>query len=400
MKKIHDFHELPNFSLVLGGPLFQLLMRLGLTTPALDLLKKRIIFITAFAWVPLLLLSIVDNKAWWGVKQPFLFDLEAQARFLVALPLLIFAEYLVHIRLHIIVGQFIDRGVITERVLPRFMQLIDSAMKLRNSVAFEVVLFLFVFIGGHYLWNILSITEKLAAASGSWYGISDATGTHLTPAGYWYFFISRPLFQFILIRWYFRLFIWVRFLWHTSGLELNLMPAHPDRACGLAFLALSTTAFLPLIAAHGVLLGGLIANSIFYTGDKFTDFILLIIIVLVGLHVLVLGPLLVFSPKLLHAKVAGLREYGVLASRYVSEFDFKWIRGRATENEPFLGSSDIQSLADIGNSYQIIHDIQPFPFGKDAVLEIIVFTLLPVLPLVLTMIPLEELIKKFFEAIL
>ena len=52
------------FPSVLGGPLFQLLMRLGLTTPSLDLLKKRIIYITLFAWLPLLLLSLVEGKAW------------------------------------------------------------------------------------------------------------------------------------------------------------------------------------------------------------------------------------------------------------------------------------------------------------------------------------------------
>ena len=46
-----------NFSIVLGGPLFQLLRRARLSDDALQLVRKRILFIALFAWLPLLLLS-------------------------------------------------------------------------------------------------------------------------------------------------------------------------------------------------------------------------------------------------------------------------------------------------------------------------------------------------------
>ena len=391
--------ESADFFLFQGGPLFQLLLRLRLITPTLGLLKKRIVFITLFAWLPLLLLSLIAGKAWGGVGVPFLYDIEVQVRFLIALPLLIASELLVHMRLPPLVEQFIDRNMITEKELPTFRESIASAMKLRNSMAIELVLLLLVFVGGHYLWITVSIMEKIASGAGSWYASSDSTGAHLSPAGYWYFFITRPLFQFILFRWYFRLFIWARFLWHCSRLGLNLIPTHPDRAGGLGFLAMSSAAFLTLIAAHGVLLAGLIANSIFFAGAKLTDYTLLIVGIVLFLLLIVLGPLLVFSPHLMSAKRIGLREYGILASNYVRNFDLKWIRGGAAADESLLGSSDIQSLADIGNSFQIIRDIQTFPFSKNTAIQIVVFTLIPVLPLVLTMIPLEKLIEKFLQLI-
>ncbi len=47
----------------------------------------------------------------------------------------------------------------------------------------------------------------------------------------------------------------------------------------------------------------------------------------------------------------------------------------------------------------MIRDIQPFPFGRDTVIQLIVITLLPILPLVLTMIPLEELIMKLLGTV-
>jgi len=130
MNSILNSKEPPDFSLVPGGPLFQLLVCCHLSTLALDLLKRRVVIISLFAWLPLLLLSLIDGKALAGVGLPFLYDIEMHIRFLVALPLLIVAEILVHQRMRRIVGQFIDRDISTAEVLPRFKAIVESAMKL------------------------------------------------------------------------------------------------------------------------------------------------------------------------------------------------------------------------------------------------------------------------------
>ena len=88
----------------------------------------------------------------------------------------------------------------------------------------------------------------------------------------------------------------------------------------------------------------------------------------VFLLIIVLGPLLLFLPHLAAARRIGLREYGTLAQRYVRGFDDKWLRGRAPAGEPLIGSADIQSLADLGNSYQIVREMRTVPFTKDTVL--------------------------------
>jgi hypothetical protein len=391
--------ETPDFSLVLGGPLFQLLVRLRLATPTLGLLKRRIAFITLFAWLPLLLFSLVAGKAWGGVGLPFLYDLEMHARFLVALPLLIGAEFLVHQRLRAIVAQFIERDIISEAALPRFRKIIASAMKLRNSAAIELILFILIFVAGYYPWIVASGIARIGANTGTWYATATDGGTRLSIAGCWYIFVGRPLFQFILVRWYFRVFIWARFLRQSSRLELNLIPTHPDRAAGLGFLGGSSAAFAPLLMAHGALLAGLMADPIFFARAKLTDFKMEIIGMMTFLLLIVLGPLLLFLRRLTQARRTGLRDYGILASRYVKEFDLKWVRGGAPAGEQLIGSGDIQSLADLGNSFQLIRDIRPFPFGRDTVIQVVVFSLIPVLPLLLTMMPLEELIKKLLGVV-
>ncbi|MCM3881021.1 MAG: hypothetical protein ND807_13005, partial [Vicinamibacterales bacterium] len=105
--------DLDDFSLVLGGPLYQIWRRAHLTGDALQLLRRRIFVQTALAWVPLLALSIVEGHAWGGnVALTFLRDVELHVRLLVALPLLVAAELVVHRRLRPVVREFLERGLI------------------------------------------------------------------------------------------------------------------------------------------------------------------------------------------------------------------------------------------------------------------------------------------------
>ncbi|HEX4652681.1 MAG TPA: hypothetical protein VH227_00375 [Candidatus Udaeobacter sp.] len=198
--------------------------------------------------------------------------------------------------------------------------------------------------------------------------------------------MSLPLVQFILLRWYFRLLIWTRFLWQVSRIDLRLVAIHPDRAGGLGFLSTVTYAFAPLLAGQGVLLAGVMANKIFYAGAKLTDFKLELLAMVIMMLFFVLAPLLVFTPRLARTKRLGLAEYGGLAQRYVREFDQKWLRREAPADEPLVGSAGIQSLADLGNSFEIVKGMKPVPFGKDTLLQLAVISLAPVAPLILTMI--------------
>jgi hypothetical protein len=386
-----------DFSVVLGGPLFQLIRRARLSGDALELLRRRIIVITLFAWLPLLVLSVVSGHAWGPeVRVPFLKDIEVHARLLVALPLLILAELVVHQRMRPVVRQFLERDLIAPSSRARFDELLPSAMRLRNSVTAEVVLITLIYVGVVFVFPQYGILRVP-----TWYSTPVEGGGHrFFAAGWWYVYVSVPLFQFFLFRWYFRLAIWVRFLWQTSRCELRLVPTHPDRAGGLSFLSGTAVGFAPLLAAHGALLSGFMANRIFFQGATLPDFKIEIAVVLVFLLIGVMGPLLFFVPDLAWARRLGLREYGTLAQRYVREFDDKWLRGGATAGEPLVGSADIQSLADLNNSYDVIRSMSPVPFTRQAVIQLAVIALVPVSPLLLTMISLDELLKRLLEIVL
>ena len=380
-----------DFSLVLGGPLFQLLRRTHLAGDALELLRQRLLLIPLLAWLPLLVLSLIEGEALGGrAAVPFLLDIEVHVRFLVALPLLIVAELVVHQRMRFVVRQFLERNLIPQNALPRFEEAIASAFRMRNSVLAEVLLIAFVYVVGILLiWR-----HYLALSTDTWYAVPTAEGLKLSITGAWYGYVSLPIYQFLLVRWYYRIFIWTRFLWQVSRIELSLIPTHPDRVGGLGFLANTAYAFMPLAVAHGAMLAGPIANRIFYLAAALPEWKVEIAVMVVFLLCLVLGRLLVFSPQLAQAKRTGNREYGALAERYVREFDAKWLRGGAPANEPLVGSGDIQSLADLVNSFEVVRTMQLAPITRDAFIRLVAATLIPVVPLLLTMMPFEELVGK------
>jgi hypothetical protein len=385
-----------DFSLVLGGPLYQMWRRTRLTGGELESLHQRLVTMVTLTWVPLLLLSVAEGHAWGpGVVLPFLLDIETHAKLLLALPVLIGAELVVHRRMRPVVAQFQLRGLVPDSSQTKFDDAIAAAMRLRDSVTAEAVLIAGVYVAGvGFLWR-----TQVALDVASWYGVGAQGRLQPTLAGWWLGCVSLPVFQFLLFRWYFRLFIWARFLWRVSRLELNFIPIHPDRCGGAGFLSTASEAFAPVLLAQGILLAGLIAGRIVYAGARLTDFNLDLVALVTVMLFAVLGPLLVFFPQLAAVKRAGLAEYGALAQRYVHAFDRKWVRAQAPGDEPLLGSADIQSLADVGNSFEVVKGMTVVPFTRQTMLQLAVTTLAPVAPLILTLIPLSELLNRLLKVV-
>jgi hypothetical protein len=385
-----------DFSIVIGGPLFQALRRAHLTGDALELTRRRIVAVAMIVWVPLLVLSALEGRAWGGaVSVPFLYDIDAHARFLVALPLLIVAELVVHGRMREIVGQFVSLGLVHGAVRERFDAAIVSAMRLRNSVVAELLLIAVVYgVGILVVWRHYG-----ALGTPTWYATPADGALRPQLAGWWYLLVSLPLFQFVLLRWYFRLFVWARFLWQVSRMDIAYAPMHPDRAGGIGFLSRTSYAFAPLLLAQGVLLSGTIANRIFFDGAALPEFKLLVFTFVAGVIAAVLAPLLVFIVPLSRAKRAGLRQYGDLSKRYVDEFEAKWVRGTPADSGALVGSADIQSLADMANSFEVVRGMRVVPITRDTLVQLVVTTLLPVAPLLLTMISFEELLSRLVKVV-
>jgi hypothetical protein len=352
-----------------------------------------VLVITLFTWLPLAMLSALDGQLFGSQTLTFLHDIELHVRLLVALPVLIFAELEVHRRIGPALRHFVDRGVVTAEDTPRFYAAVAAAKRAQNSLWLEIALVLLVYTAGHWIWQ-----QNVALRTVTWYAFPEKGALHLTHAGYWYVFASIPIFQFIVFRWYLRLVIWFWLLWRVSRLKLHLLPAHPDRAGGIGFLGPSSYAFGPFLFAQGASLAGMLASRVFYQGQNLLSFKVTIATVVGFLGLVVVVPLTMFTPLLVQTKRSGLSAYGALATVYVDAFDKKWIRGGA-KGESILGAADIQSLADLGNSYQVIREMRPVPFGLADVGQLVAAVALPIMPLVPTIVPLDELLIRVIKVI-
>jgi hypothetical protein len=385
-----DFCEGPHeFSPVLGGPFFQLLRRTHLTGDALELLYRRVFVILLFAWVPLLIFASLSD----GDRLSFLRDVEVQVRFLIALPILIAAEMVVHSRIRSAAHRFVERRIVMPDDLPRFDRAIESAIRVRNSYVVELILIILVYTLGLWLWN-----SRIPILTPTWYAMPGGRW-HLTPAGYWYVFLSIPIVQFVLLRWYLRLFLWYRLLWQVSRIDLNLIATHPDRCAGLGFLGKSAYAFGPILFAQGAMLAGIVASRVLYRGESLQSFKLQVFGFVAFFVLAILGPLAMFTPRLAIAKRKGLASYGQLAQDYVEGFERKWIDHDPPPKEDLLGAADVQSLADLSNGYSVVTSMRPVPFGLDDIARLAAAAAAPFLPLLLTVLSPEELILRLVKVV-
>src|SRR5215510_671951 len=384
----------PTFSLLEGGPTYRILMRLRLLERNRPRISRRAVALSLISWAPLLLLTAVQGLAvGTTVHIPFLYDFAAYTRFLVAMPLLVFAEAIIGPRLAHAADHFFTNGIVRNEDYVAWDEAAEDAIKLRDSALGEGVVLVFAYLGAlGFIWYFESQVS-------TWRALTANSGREFTLAGWWYGLVSIPIFQFFLYRWFFRLLIWSRFLWRISRLNLALVPAHPDRAGGLGFLGESHSAFAIIAFAVGAVLSGIFGSELVFENIPIQS--LKIPIATVGVLLLILfeGPLLVFAPRLRNLKRKGLMDYGALATEYTRQFHDRWIGGNRPESEPLMGSADIQSLADLGNSFELVERMRIVPFDGRAVITLALAFLIPMLPLLLIVMPLDEVLKTLLKVV-
>jgi hypothetical protein len=194
--------------------------------------------------------------------------------------------------------------------------------------------------------------------------------------------------------------VWSSFLWKVSRLDLLLTPTHPDAAGGLAFLGKGLVPFGVVLFALSSVVSGAIATRILFIGGRIEDYQWSYVALFVIGLVVFAGPLLIFVPKLLVLKQRGLLEYGILGSEYTQAFHQKWVQRNAPTEELLLGSGDIQSLADLGNSFEIIQKMRILPAQPSDFIAMVLPGLVPALPLAATVMPLGEIVTRLFKLVL
>jgi hypothetical protein len=377
--------RLEKFSL-LGGPLYRLGRHLGLVreetnTVALGLALGLLL------WSILLALALIG-----GVSDKLLSRsaIAADVRLLVVIPLFFLCESLLDPRLTDFVSTIVRSGVVPGNALPALESEVACITRWKDAWLPEAMCLLAA--------ALLSLFAKQLHLSGKTAApdlvraISD-----VSLAGLWYWIVCLPLFRFLVFRWIWRIALWCRFLWRLAKVDLHLVPIHPDGAAGLGYLEVVQLHFTALVLAISSIVSASFAEEISSGEAVFEVIYPALALTLVVELALIFLPPCVFLFRLRGCQEKGLSDYTVFAARYVNEFQKKWLNPATVPAERLLGTSDLQSLADLSNSVGIVRGMRWVPVSTRLLLAVVIAALLPMLPLLLFEYPMAELAQRLFS---
>ena len=383
------------FSLVQGGLFhrFQRLLHLVRDEPPDP--AVRIWGSVVVTFLPLVVLAAIqDVLIGPRVTLPLLLDLTVYARFLIAVPLLLATERTIDGRLAMAVRQFRTSELVPAPALADLEAAIARLERARDSLVPESLLLVGAFVLG---W--VNNHAILGLPVSSWRAITPGIAAGTTLAGGWLDFVSQPFFNFLVYRWLWRIALWSMFLWRVSRLDLSLVPTHPDGAAGLGFLGGVHAVFGAFLAPVSATLAAKGVLWVQYGEGTLESFRNAGIAYIVIALAITLGPLLVFMPKLIVTKRRGLLEYSGLALEYTRRFDQKWLREARAADQPLLGSGDIQSLADMANSFSVVKTMRIVPSSTRNAVPLVLALTLPMVPFLAAIIPLQQILKLLLQLV-
>jgi hypothetical protein len=349
-----------------------------------------VLLLLIVTWIPLVVLSLVGGHAWGdSVQEPLLRDPNIYSRFLFVLPLLELAQAVIERSLSVQMRQFFKSGLVPLEERAAFTRTEDAVIRLRGSVTAELLIAV--------LALAISFTARVLMSPGRDLLTWERQGNVITAAGWWYILVSLPILAFFLLRWIWVFALWTWFLFRVSRLDLELTPTHPDRAGGLGFLGWGLACFSLVLMAVSAVISGSLAREILHRGSSLDSLKYHVAVFVVLAIVVVHVPLFAFAGKQARCRFHGLLDFGTLTWRHDRAFEEKWIRSLETAQESPLGSADTSSLANLALAYEHIERMQLIPIDKQALVVLVAGTLIPMIPLVGTTIPLAEILSKLGE---
>lgn len=380
------------FSLVQGGPIYRFQVAIHMAMPDRPGVLRRALLLMLAAWLPLLLLSLAQGLAFGTkVQVPFFYDYAVNIRFLVALPLLIVAEAVIDPHVSHAVKYFVRSRLVGAAELPLFEEQLRAVARVRDAF-WPTLLLIAAAILPSFWMRKLNVGHLLS----SWHATGTATGSGVSLAGWWYVFVSLPIFRLLLFRWLWLIVIWAILLRRLSKLPLRCIASNPDGAGGLGFLTEVQPLFGFVAFAASAAVAGAFANAVAYGGQSVVGLKFQMITFCVLMVVILALPLLAVTPKLIRIKKKGTFDYGTLGTAYASSFQQKWIEGQPP-NQELLGSSDIQSLADLRSSFGIVEEMKIVLIDKRVLVGLTIPVILPMLPLLILATPTNELIRSVLK---
>lgn len=349
------------------------------------------IFAVAVAWMPTAILAALHG---FHAMRSFFTDCAAQSRLLVVIPLLIVTEPPLAARLMTIDHKFPDEGLVKKGDWPRFDKAIRSFERGGNTLIVRVVMVVLVYLFVGSTISIIAASPLMPWCFGP-HGILT-----LSPAGSWYALGSLPITLLVLLQWVWRQMLWLWFLIVVSGLDLQLVPAHPDHAGGLIFVEQCMWLYMPFSFALGTIVGGGVANRVLYLGQSVASFRYSPLAVIVIVVIFCAGPLCVFWGTLRRTRRRGIFQYGTLATSMGRQFEQQWLATPSNLRDDSLKMPDFSATIDLYSIVANVQQAKTVPIGMRSISRLAAASLAPAMPLALVVLPFDLIVKEVLKFLL
>jgi hypothetical protein len=349
----------------------------------------------AVAWLPLLLLCLIDGTATGNsVTITFFSDYAPHGRYLVALPLVLAMDIMVARRMPLAIEHLRTSGLVAAAEMAGVER---AAHRLGRAWRSKLVLALLVVTS--YLWAWQTVEFGLTIETSNWLYHRTSRGVALSLAGAWQFFVSAPLLHVLLLRGLWKLAIWAWFLAHLSRGRLHLNPLHPDGCNGLRFLGASQLAFNPLICAFGVQFGSFVALEARFQEQPLVAFKLHAIALVAISVVIVLGPSVVFAINCWRSRQRAEQVFSAWASHAATHLSKRLLHPEG-DVAADVNVSEISSLTDASSIFDRVCATRPIPFNlRDVAIVAGAAAASILLPLVM-LLPLADILQELAEMLL
>lgn len=342
---------------------------------------RRAVLAALAGWGPMAAITIAQFGVTSPAARSFWADVAVHSRFLVCVPLLVYAHTNVVPRLSAIAHHFTEAGLITPDDRGRF----DAAL-IATHGRFESPARYFVIIPLAYVFVTIAVISRQHEHLPEWHQ-SIADPQSYSVAGWWHVLASAPLLIVLVLGWFWRLMAWAWLLRRLARLDLQLVASHPDHCAGLAFVGNSLRAFASVALALSTLLAGQAAQLVLRQLPPPLRYVHFTIGALVVLVLAFTAPLLAFMPKLFHVWRRASFEYGALAHEQGQAFERHWL-GDTQRDDRMLGVQDFSATTDLYQIVSNVYAIRFVPVGLKDVLALSASMLVPFVPVLLMTVPL------------
>ena len=378
--------------MIRGGAFYRIQELARLIRPNQWNAGRRILAAVLVGWVPLVVLTAMRGSQ--SAVVGLLKDYRVFARVFIAVPVLIAGQPLIEERFRLIVRHFLDADLLRPEDLPRFRKIVATIRRLKDVWFLELGFVALGCVGGILFvgndpmydapWSI-----RLAGAS-----------VLQSPAGWYFELVTQTIYMILLGLALWKWLLFVVFFWRVSRLQLRLVPCDPDQSGGLGFLGYSPIAFIPVVIAASTAMGSILCYQALHSVFSRQSLNMVLGLWVLLILLIFVGPLAIFGSKLAHLYRVGYLEYGSLSHLHAEQFHEKWVRGRQAHLGELLTAPETTRLIDLARSLDRVRRIKLLPIDRLTIIQVAAASAIPMLPVIMTQIPLADLLKLIMRSVL